>query len=82
MASKVQTLYPRPVMPLYHFGRKPDPLAPVDKSYLGGGRFDDPKGMFHVIYTGALLQTAFIEKLSRFQATPELLEYVFFGMIL
>ncbi|HEV8525718.1 MAG TPA: hypothetical protein VGQ71_14580, partial [Terriglobales bacterium] len=58
--------------------RKPDPWAPPDWVWLGedgtfGNRFDDPRGMYRVLYASSQRVGCFLESLARFRIEPTLL---------
>ena len=52
---------------LYRVGRAPDPLLLPPAELVGGGRFDDPRGEYRVLYTGETLQACLLELLPRFR---------------
>jgi hypothetical protein len=53
-----------PPRPLYRVGRKPDPLALPPLSVVGGNRFDDPRGVFRVLYAAERQLGCFVETLA------------------
>ena len=60
---------------LYRIGRLPDPLSWPPRDYTGGGRFDDPKGEFRVLYTGQR-RACFLETLAPFRPSLEALAQI------
>ena len=56
-----------PVEPLWRIGRAPDPLAWPPRAFAGGGRYDDPRGRFRVLYVAAQRRGAFVETLAGFR---------------
>ncbi len=64
---------PEPRGTLYRVGWAPDPLACPPWEYVGGERYDDPRGEYRVLYTGAPRRVAFLETLAQFRADPALL---------
>jgi len=69
---------PTPSGSTYRLARKPDPWAPPDWVWLGedgtfGNRFDDPRGMYRVLYASSQRVGCFLETLARFRIEPTLL---------
>jgi hypothetical protein len=65
--------------PLYRIGRLPDPWAFPDWANLGsdgtfGNRWDDPQGVYRVLYASSSRLGAFMEVLARFRPDPHILE--------
>lgn len=58
---------------LYRLARLPDPLAWPPWEVVGGGRFDDPRREFRVLYAAAQRRGAFVETLARFRPVLEVL---------
>jgi hypothetical protein len=63
---------------IYRLGRKPDPWAVPDWASAGsngtfGNRFDDPEGMYRVLYASSQRLGCFLETLARFRVDPKLL---------
>jgi hypothetical protein len=56
-----------PPGPLYRIARLPDPLAWPPREFVGGGRFDDPRREFRVLYAAAQRRGAFVETLAGFR---------------
>lgn len=64
--------------PIYRLGRKPDPWSVPDWASAGpegtfGNRFDDPEGMYRVLYASSQRLGCFLETLGRFRVDPKLL---------
>ena len=63
---------------IYRLGRKPDPWSAPDWAWAGqdgtfGNRFDDPEGMYRVLYASSQRLGCFLETLARFRVDPRLL---------
>lgn len=63
---------------IYRLGRKPDPWSVPDWASAGpdgtfGNRFDDPEGMYRVLYASSQRLGCFVETLGRFRVDPKLL---------
>jgi hypothetical protein len=63
---------------IYRLGRKPDPWSAPDWALAGpdgtfGNRFDDPEGMFRVLYASSQRLGCFLETLARFRVDVKLL---------
>jgi hypothetical protein len=63
---------------IYRFGRKPNPWSVPDWATAGpdgtfGNRFDDPEGMYRVLYASSQRLGCFLETLARFRVDPKLL---------
>jgi hypothetical protein len=63
---------------IYRLGRKPDPWSAPDWASAGpdgtfGNRFDDPEGMYRVLYASSQRLGCFLETLGRFRVDPKLL---------
>ena len=63
---------------IYRLGRKPDPWSIPDWASAGpdgtfGNRFDDPEGMYRVLYASSQRLGCFLETLGRFRVDPKLL---------
>jgi len=63
---------------IYRLGRKPDPWAVPDWASAGpdgtfGNRFDDPEGIYRVLYASSQRLGCFLETLARFRVDPKLL---------
>ncbi len=63
---------------IYRLGRKPDPWSVPDWASAGpdgtfGNRFDDPEGMYRVLYASSQRLGCFLETLGRFRVDPKLL---------
>ncbi|HXZ41150.1 MAG TPA: RES domain-containing protein [Terriglobales bacterium] len=63
---------------IYRLGRKPDPWSVPDWATAGpdgtfGNRFDDPEGMYRVLYASSQRLGCFLETLGRFRVDPKLL---------
>ena len=67
-------LAPSPRAPLHRIGWPPDPLAWPPRRYRGGGRFDDPKHQFGVLYVADNLRACFLETLDPFRPDRALLQ--------
>src|SRR5262245_49875077 len=52
---------------LYRLGRAPDPLAWPPRVFVGGGRFDHPRGEFLVLYAAVQRRGVFLETLDSFR---------------
>ena len=52
---------------LYRIGRPPNPLAAPPRAFIGGGRYDDPRREFVVLYAAQERRAAFIETLDAFR---------------
>jgi len=54
---------------IYRIARKPDPWAPIDwaKGPLDPNRFDDPEGLYRVLYGCSQKLGCFVETLARFR---------------
>lgn len=62
---------------IYRLGRKPDPWSAPDWASAGpdgtfGNRFDDPEGMYRVLYASSQRLGCFLETLGRFRVDPKL----------
>lgn len=67
-----------PAGPLFRIGRLPDPWAFPDWSNVGsdgtfGNRWDDPQGVFRVVYASSSRLGALVEVLARFRPDPHIL---------
>ena len=63
---------------IYRLGRKPDPWSVPDWASAGldgtfGNRFDDPEGMYRVLYASTQRLGCFLETLARFRVDLKLL---------
>lgn len=63
---------------IYRVGRNLDPWSPPDWASAGpdgtfGNRFDDPEGMYRVLYASSQRLGCFLETLGRFRVDPKLL---------
>lgn len=63
---------------VYRLGRRPDPWAWPDWRYAGldgtfGNRFDDPQGVYRVLYASTRRLATFIECLAYFRPDPAVL---------
>ena len=63
---------------IYRLGRKPDPWSVPDWASAGpdgtfGNRFDDPEGLYRVLYASSQRLGCFLETLGRFRVDPKLL---------
>jgi hypothetical protein len=63
---------------IYRLGRKPDPWSVPDWASAGpdgtfGNRFDDPEGMYRVLYASSQRLGCFLETLGRFRVDSKLL---------
>jgi hypothetical protein len=63
---------------IYRLGRKPDPWSVPDWASAGpdgtfGNRFDDPEGIYRVLYASSQRLGCFLETLGRFRVDPTLL---------
>jgi hypothetical protein len=61
-----------PPQTVHRLGREPDPWAPPDWAYAGedgtfGNRFDDPRGVYRVLYASTSRLGCFLETLARFR---------------
>ena len=68
----------RPDRPLYRVGRQPDAWSWPDWAYAGpegtfGNRWDDPAGIYRVLYACSQRVGAFVETLARFRPDLEVL---------
>ncbi len=68
----------RPAGPIWRIGRKPDPWVPADWAYAQadgtfGNRFDDPRGLYRVLYASNQRHGCFVETLARFRPDLTLL---------
>jgi hypothetical protein len=64
---------------LYRVGRRPDPWAFPDWANVGsdgtfGNRWDDPQGVYRVLYASSSRLGALVEVLARFRPDPHVLE--------
>jgi hypothetical protein len=62
---------------IYRLGRKPDPWCVPDWASAGpdgtfGNRFDDPEGIYRVLYASSQRLGCFLETLGRFRVDPKL----------
>lgn len=68
-----------PEAPVWRLARKPNPWAPIDWAYASpqdgtfGNRFDDPAGMYRVLYASSHPLGCYIETLARFRPDLTLL---------
>ncbi len=65
--------------PLYRLARRPDPWAWPDWANVGsdgtfGNRWDDPRGVYRVLYASSSRLGALMEVLARFRPDPQVLE--------
>lgn len=65
----------RPPSRIYRLARKPDPWAWPDWRYQHpdgtfGNRWDDPEGVYRVLYASSERKGAFVETLARFRPDP------------
>ncbi|MFN8635154.1 MAG: RES domain-containing protein [Chloroflexota bacterium] len=67
MISVVEVIPPS--RPLYRVGRQPDPLVLPPFSVVGSNRFDDPHGMFRVLYVAERQLGCFVETLAPLRAS-------------
>lgn len=58
---------------LYRVARAPDPLAWPPLEYSGGGRFDDERRGFSVLYAAEQPEACFVEVLAPFRPSVETL---------
>ena len=63
---------------IFRLGRKPDPWSVPDWASAGpdgtfGNRFDDPEGMYRVLYASSQRLGCFLETLARFRGDPKLM---------
>ncbi len=63
---------------IYRLGRKPDPWSVPDWASAGpdgtfGNRYDDPDGMYRVLYASSQRLGCFVETLARFRVDVQLL---------
>ena len=63
---------------IYRLARKPDPWSVPDWASAGpdgtfGNRFDDPEGVYRVLYASSQRLGCFLETLGRFRVDPKLL---------
>ncbi|MCW5979637.1 MAG: RES family NAD+ phosphorylase [Bryobacteraceae bacterium] len=61
---------------IYRLGRRPDPWRPPDWAHAGpdgtfGNRFDDPQGLYRVLYASSRKLGCFLETLARFRLYPK-----------
>jgi len=68
-----------PEGPLYRIGPRPDPWAFPDWANVGsdgtfGNRWDDPQGVYRVLYASSSRVGGFVEVLARFRPDPHILE--------
>jgi hypothetical protein len=75
-ASALKTLSPEG--PLYRIARPPDPWVFPDWAHAGsdgtfGNRWDDPRGVYRVLYASSSLLGALVEVLARFRPDPHVL---------
>lgn len=66
-----------PAGPLYRVARPPDPWQWPDWSNVGsdgtfGNRWDDPRGVFRVVYASSSRLGAYMEVLARFRPDPDI----------
>ena len=64
---------------IYRLGKKPDPWSVPDWASAGpdgtfGNRFDDPEGLYRVLYVSSQRLGCFLETLGRFRVDPKLLD--------
>jgi hypothetical protein len=52
---------------LFRIGRAPNPLAAPPRAFAGGGRYDDPRQEFVVLYAAQERRGAFVETLDAFR---------------
>ena len=76
-ASRLHVVSPEG--PLYRIARVPDPWAWPDWANVGsdetfGNRWDDPEGLYRVVYASSSPLGAFVEVLARFRPDPHILE--------
>lgn len=76
-APELHTVLPEG--PLYRVGRRPDPWALPDWANVGsdgtfGNRWDDPVGVYRVLYASSSRLGALVEVLARFRPDPHILE--------
>ena len=67
---------------IYRLGRKPDPWSVPDWASAGpdgtfGNRFDDPEGMYRVLYASSQRLGCFLETLARFRVDVKLIRPVY-----
>lgn len=65
--------------PLYRIGRLPDPWAFADWANVGrdgtfGNRWDDPEGVYRVLYASSSRLGALVEVLARFRPDPHIVQ--------
>ena len=65
--------------PLWRIGRQPDPWQPADWAYARedgtfGNRFDDPQGLYRVLYASSQRLGCYVETLARFRPDLSLLQ--------
>lgn len=63
---------------VYRLGRSPDPWAWPDWSYADidgtfGNRFDDPQGIYRVLYASTQRLATFVECLASFRPAPDVI---------
>ena len=68
-----------PEGPLYRVARAPDPWAWPDWANVGsdgtfGNRWDDPEGLYRVVYASSSPLGALVEVLARFRPDPHIIE--------
>lgn len=68
----------RPLARVTRIGRRPNPWAwppweAQDSDNTFGNRWDDPEGIYRVLYTCTQLEGAYVEVLSRFRPDPVVL---------
>jgi hypothetical protein len=61
-----------PQSPVWRLGRRPDPWAPPDWAFAQedgtfGNRFDDPQGLYRVLYASSSRLGCYVETLARFR---------------
>jgi hypothetical protein len=54
----------------------PAPLEWLDHPVRGGGRFDDPDGLFSTVYASASAESAFTESIAHYREKPGLMERI------
>jgi len=57
---------------VFRIARKPDVWVWTDRRYIGQGRWDDPLGVYRVLYASASPFGAYLEKLAQFRPDLEL----------
>lgn len=58
---------------LFRLGWEPDPLIWPPRQYIGGGRFDDPRDQYRVLYTAEQRITCFLESMAGLRPSIETL---------